>query len=63
MPPWLCPACQAHVRYDDYDRVLRRRPYHCHGCGLAIAIDKTTDELIAAPKTATVTDKPPRKRR
>lgn len=61
MSQWKCPACDAFIRYQDYDRIRTSdEPYPCHKCGIALIVDKTTDELILASR---LTPKPPRPKR
>ncbi len=61
---WKCPACSTRIRYKDYTLVLYPdAPYRCPVCQLELVVDKTTDEVVAAPHTPKATNKPRRKRR
>jgi hypothetical protein len=62
--PWKCPACDTPIRYEEYDRVLRRvPPFRCRVCQRELVIDKTTDELIAGRPKAAGSNKPSPTRR
>ena len=66
MPQWKCPRCATFIPFKDFDLVARPKtpaPYHCHACGLQLAVDKKTDELVAVPPEARSREKPPRKHR
>ena len=58
--PWTCPNCRTLIRYTDYERVLRRLQHECHGCGLPVAVDKRTDELVVADPRVTKRSTPAR---
>jgi len=57
---WACPGCRTAVRYKDYDRLMRAPTRACPDCGLELAIDKRTDQLIpVVPTTYSPTQRKP----
>ena len=60
MPQWKCPACGTFIRYEDYDHVRSSdEPHPCHKCGIALIVDKITDELILVSR---LPRQPPKRR-
>jgi hypothetical protein len=49
---WTCPGCRTPIRYEDYDHFMQSSTRFCPDCGLKLAIDKGTDQLLPAVPTA-----------